>query len=161
MNFSLEVSVRPLRLVLADDHELVRMGLRSLLETQKDWSVIGEATDGEEAVDLVLSLKPEVALFDIAMPKLNGLDATKRILARAPKTKILLLSALESNEIISKVLDSGAKGYVLKSEAARDLVAAVKAVRSNQAFFTPKVADVVLSRHMQRVKDEAARSKKG
>jgi DNA-binding NarL/FixJ family response regulator len=152
--------VVPLRIVLADDHELIRVGLRAILEARKGWSVIAEATNGEEAVDLVLALKPDVALLDIAMPKLNGLDAAKRILAKRAKTKILLLSAHDSSEVISEVLDSGAKGYVLKSDAARDLVAAVEAVQANHTFFTPKVADVVLSRHMQRVEDEAARAKK-
>lgn len=138
----------------------MRVGLRTLLEREPNWSVVGEAADGEEAVDMILSLKPDVALLDIAMPKLNGLDAAKQILAQSAGTKIVLLSAHDSTEVISEVLDSGAKGYVLKSDAARDLVAAVEAVRGNHTFFTPKVADLVLSRHMQRVKDQAARGKK-
>lgn len=150
----------PVRLVLADDHEIMRVGLRTLLQSQNNWSVVGEAVDGEEAVDMVLSLKPDVALLDIAMPKLNGLQAAKQILAQGARTKILLLSAHDSTQVISDVLDSGAKGYVLKSDAARDLVAAVEAVRSDQTFFTPKVADLVLSRHMKRVKDQANREKK-
>jgi DNA-binding NarL/FixJ family response regulator len=150
----------PVRLVLADDHEIMRVGLRTLLEQQPNWSVVGEATNGEEAVEMVLSLKPEVALLDIAMPKLNGLEAAKQILANGARTKILLLSAHDSREVISDVLDSGAKGYVLKSDAARDLVAAVEALCANHTFFTPKVADLVLSRHMKRVKDEATRLKK-
>ncbi len=150
----------PVRLVLADNHEIIRMGLRTLLQQQNNWSVVGEAVNGEEAVEIVLSLKPDVALLDISMPKLNGLEAAKQILASGARTKILLLSAHDSTEVISDVLDSGAKGYVLKSDAARDLVAAVEALRSNHTFFTPKVADLVLSRHMQRVKDEANRSKK-
>jgi DNA-binding NarL/FixJ family response regulator len=150
----------PVRLVLADDHEIMRVGLRTLLERQTNWSVVGEAVNGEEAVEMVLSLKPDVALLDIAMPKLNGLEAAKQILANGGRTKILLLSAHDSREVISDVLDSGAKGYVLKSDAARDLVAAVEALCANHTFFTPKVADLVLSRHMKRVKDEANRSKK-
>ena len=150
----------PVRLVLADDHEIMRVGLRTLLERRPNWSVVGEATNGEEAVEMVLSLKPEVALLDIAMPKLSGLEAAKQILANGARTKILLLSAHDSKEVISDVLDSGAKGYVLKSDAARDLVAAVEALCANHTFFTPKVADLVLSRHMKRVKDEATRLKK-
>lgn len=150
----------PVRLVLADDHEIMRVGLRSLLEAQQGWSVVGEAVNGEEAVDMVLSLKPDVALLDIAMPKINGLEAAKQILAQGARTKILLLSAYDSQQVISDVLDSGAKGYVLKSDAARDLVAAVEAVRLNQTFFTPKVAELVLSRHMQRMKDHSDRTKK-
>lgn len=150
----------PVRLVLADDHEIMRVGLRSLLESQDNWSVVGEAVDGEEAVEMVLSLKPDVALLDIAMPKLSGLEAARQILTQGARTKILLLSAHDSTQVISDVLDSGAKGYVLKSDAARDLVAAVQAVYANQTFFTPKVADLVLSRHMKRVQDQADRQKK-
>lgn len=150
----------PVRLVLADDHEIMRVGLRSLLEAQINWSVVGEAIDGEEAVEMVLSLKPDVALLDIAMPKISGLEAARQILSQVPRTKILLLSAHDSKQVIADVLDSGAKGYVLKSDAARDLVAAVQALYSNQTFFTPKVADLVLSRHMKRVQDQADRNKK-
>ena len=150
----------PVRLVLADDHEIMRVGLRSLLESQLNWSVVGEAVDGEEAVEMVLALKPDVALLDIAMPKLSGLEAARQILLQVPRTKILLLSAHDSTQVIADVLDSGAKGYVLKSDAARDLVAAVQALYSNQTFFTPKVADLVLSRHMKRVQDQADRNKK-
>jgi DNA-binding NarL/FixJ family response regulator len=152
--------VIPVRLVLADDHEIMRVGLRSLLEAQLNWSVVGEAIDGEEAVEMVLSLKPDVALLDIAMPKISGLEAAREILLQVPRTKILLLSAHDSTQVIADVLDSGAKGYVLKSDAARDLVAAVQALYSNQTFFTPKVADLVLSRHMKRVQDQADRNKK-
>jgi DNA-binding NarL/FixJ family response regulator len=138
----------------------MRVGLRSLLENQVNWSVVGEAIDGEEAVEMVLSLKPDVALLDIAMPKISGLEAARQILSQVPRTKILLLSAHDSAQVIADVLDSGAKGYVLKSDAARDLVAAVQAVYSNQTFFTPKVADLVLSRHMKRMQDQVDRNKK-
>jgi DNA-binding NarL/FixJ family response regulator len=150
----------PVRLVLADDHEIMRVGLRTLLQQQTNWSVVGEAVNGEEAVEMVLSLKPDVALLDIAMPKLNGLEAAKQILAQGARTRILLLSAHDSAEVMSDVLDSGAKGYVLKSDAARDLVAAVEALRGNHTFFTHKVADLVLARHLKRVNDENSRSKK-
>jgi DNA-binding NarL/FixJ family response regulator len=152
--------VIPVRLVLADDHEIMRVGLRSLLESQVNWSVVGEAENGDEAVEMVLSLKPDVALLDIAMPRISGLEAARQILSQVPRTKILLLSAHDSKQVIADVLDSGAKGYVLKSDAARDLVAAVQAVYANQTFFTPKVADLVLSRHMKRVQDQADRNKK-
>jgi DNA-binding NarL/FixJ family response regulator len=145
----------PLRLFLADDHEIVRFGLRNLLESQFGWSVVGEAGDGKEAVERVLLLEPDIALLDISMPGLNGLDAAREILGRGSRTKILMLSVHDSQDVIQQVLDSGARGYVLKSDAMRDLIAAVDAVRSNKTFFTPKIAQAVLDRHMKRMSDHA------
>jgi DNA-binding NarL/FixJ family response regulator len=145
----------PLRLFLADDHEIVRFGLRNLLESQFGWSVVGEASDGQEAVEKVLLLEPDVALLDIGMPILNGLEAAREIRGAGCRTKILILSFHDSTEVIQQVLDSGAKGYVLKSDAMRDLVAAVDAVRSNKTFFTPKIAQAILDRHLKRMTDAA------
>lgn len=145
----------PLRLFLADDHEIVRFGLRNLLESQFGWSVVGEAGDGKEAVEKVLLLEPDITLLDISMPGMNGLDAAREIVARGCRTKILILSVHDSQDVIQRVLDSGAKGYVLKSDAIRDLIAAVDAVRSNKTFFTPKIAQVVMDRHMKRMSDQA------
>src|ERR1700704_828870 len=145
----------PLRLFLADDHEIVRFGLRNLLESQFGWSVVGEAGDGKEAVEKVSLLEPDVALLDISMPGLNGLDAARQILARGSRTKILILSVHDSDDVIQQVLDSGAKGYVLKSDAMRDLIAAVDAVRSNKTFFTHKIAQAVLDRQLKRISDQA------
>jgi DNA-binding NarL/FixJ family response regulator len=145
----------PLRLFLADDHEIVRFGLRNLLESQFGWSVVGEAGDGKEAVEKVLLLEPDITLLDISMPSMNGLDAAREIVARGCRTKILILSVHDSQDVIQQVLDSGAKGYVLKSDAMRDLIAAVDAVRSNKTFFTPKIAQVVMDRHMKRMSDQA------
>ena len=140
-----------LRLFLADDHEIVRYGLRNLLESQFGWTVVGEAADGREAVEKVLLLEPDVTLLDISMPELNGLEAARQILKRGCRTKILMLSVHDAPEVIRGVLDSGAKGYLLKSDAMRDLIAAVDAVRSNKTFFTPLVAQTVLERHMKRM----------
>lgn len=106
---------------------------------------------------MALALEPDVAVLDIAMPRLNGLQAARMILSHGSKTRILLLSAHDSPQVISEVLDSGAKGFVLKSEAARDLVAAVEAVRAGETFFTPKVAGMVLERHWKRVKRQAGK----
>ncbi len=145
----------PLRLFLADDHEIVRFGLRNLLESQFGWSVVGEAGNGKEAVEKIFLLEPDVALLDISMPELNGLDAAREILGGGSRTKILILSVHDSQDVIQQVLDSGAKGYVLKSDAMRDLIAAVDAVRSNKTFFTPKIAQVVFDRHMKRMNDHA------
>src|SRR5882724_13704341 len=122
-----------LRLFLADDHEIVRYGLRKLLESQFGWSVVGEAGDGKETVEKVFLLEPDIALLDISMPGLNGLDAAREILGGGSRTKILILSVHDSQDVIQQVLDSGARGYVLKSDAMRDLIAAVDAVRSNRS----------------------------
>src|SRR5258707_6126325 len=122
----------PLRLFLADDHEIVRLGLRNLLESQFGWSVVGEAGDGKEAVEKVSLLEPDVALLDISMPGLNGLDAARQILAGGSRTKILILSVHDSDEVIQQVLDSGAKGDVLKSDGIPYLIAAGDPVLSNK-----------------------------
>ena len=145
----------PLRLFLADDHEIVRFGLRNLLESQFGWSVVGEAADGKEAVEKILLLEPDIALLDISMPSLNGLDAAREILGQGCRTTILILSVHDTQDVIQQVLDSGARGFVLKSDAMRDLIAAVDAVRSNKTFFTPKIAQAVLERHMKRMSDQA------
>ena len=143
----------PLRLFLADDHEIVRFGLRNLLESQFGWSVVGEAADGKDAVEKILLLEPDVTLLDISMPGMNGLDAAREILRRGSRTKILILSVHDSQDVIHQVLDSGAMGYVLKSDAMRDLIAAVDAVRSNKTFFTHKIAQAVFDRQMKRMSD--------
>src|SRR2546423_12344845 len=140
-----------LRLFLADDHEIVRFGLRNLLESQLGWTVVGEAADGREAVEKVLLLEPDVTLLDISMPNLNGLEAARQIRKSGCPTKILMLSVHDSPEIIRQVIDSGARGYLLKSDAMRDLIAAVDAVHANKTFFTPLVAQAVLERHMKRM----------
>jgi DNA-binding NarL/FixJ family response regulator len=144
-----------LRLFLADDHEIVRFGLRNLLESQFGWSVVGEAADGKEAVEKVLLLEPDVTLLDISMPTLNGLDAARQIVESGSRTKIIIQSVHESEDVIRQVLDSGARGYVLKSDAMRDLIAAVDAVRSNKTFFTHKIAQEVLDRHIKRMNEYA------
>lgn len=140
-----------LRIFLADDHEIVRLGLRNLLARQPGWTVVGETGDGKEAVEQVLKTKPDITLLDIAMPSLNGLDAARQILSKGSATKILILSVHDSDEVMRQVVDSGASGYVLKSDAVRDLMAAIEAVRSGETFFTPKVAQVVLDRHLKRI----------
>ena len=144
-----------MRILLADDHEIVRFGLRNLLEAQFGWSVVGEASNGTEAVEKVFLLDPDITLLDISMPGLNGLEAAREILGRGSRTKILMLSVHDTPQIIQQVLDSGARGYVLKSDAMRDLVAAVHAVRSNKTFFTPKVAELVVERQIKRLADHA------
>lgn len=137
-----------LRLLVADDHEIVRKGLRSLLEAQPGWHVTAEASDGREAVEKAKELKPDVTVLDIGMPSLNGLEATRQMLKNDARAKILILTMHESDPLIRDVLDAGARGYVLKTDASRDLVTAVNAVRSNKTFFTAKVAQMVLDGYL-------------
>ena len=137
-----------LRLLLADDHEVVRRGLKTLLEMQPGWQVVGEAMTGREAVEQVRSLKPHVAIVDMSMPELNGLEATRKIAKLAPGTQVLILTQHESEQMVQAFLTAGARGYVMKSDAARDLVTAVDSVRQGRPFFTSKVAQMVLEGYL-------------
>ena len=140
--------MRPVHILLADDHEVVRKGLRALLETQPGWKVIAEATDGREAVDKAQSMHPDVAIVDIGMPSLNGLEATRQIAKKAPRTRVLVLTMHDTNPLIQQVVKAGARGYVLKSDVASDLVSAVEALTHDQTFFTSKVSQIILDRYV-------------
>jgi DNA-binding NarL/FixJ family response regulator len=144
-----------LRIVLADDHAIVRQGLRSLLEQQPGWKVVAEAVTGNEAVIKVGEFKPDVAILDISMPSLNGLEAARQIIESGSKTRILILTIHDSDTMIKEMLDAGVRGYVLKSDAASDLVVAVEALQHNKTFFTSKVAEMVLDGYLKRVKNSA------
>lgn len=133
------------RIVIADDHEVVRKGLRSLLEEQHDVEIVGEASNGREAVDKVAVLKPDVVVLDIGMPELNGLEATRQIVKATPRTEVLILTVFETEEVIREVLRAGARGYVLKSDAGRLLVSAIEAVSAHKPFFTSRVSELVLA----------------
>jgi DNA-binding NarL/FixJ family response regulator len=143
--------MKPLRILVADDHEVVRKGLLALLQQQPDWQVCGEASDGREAVTKTAELHPEVVVLDIGMPLLNGLEATRQILRTDPKTKVLILTLHDSDQLVQDVLDAGARGFLLKSDAARDLVAAVEALRRDKTYFTSKVASMVLEGYLKKV----------
>jgi DNA-binding NarL/FixJ family response regulator len=133
-----------LRILLVDDHEVVRRGLTVLLRARPDWEVCGEASDGREAVEKAQKLNPDIVILDIGMPHLNGLEATRQIVKRRPETRILILTLHDSDTLVQEVLNAGARGFLLKSDAARDLVIAVEALRNNKTYFTPKVASMVL-----------------
>jgi len=133
------------RLLIADDHEIFRAGLRALLEVQPGWRVVAEAADGRDAVKKAAETRPDVALLDIAMPFLNGLEAAQEIAQTSPRTKIVMLTVHDSDAMINEVLAAGARGYLFKSDAASDLVTAVNAVQGDGTFFTAKVADIVLT----------------
>jgi DNA-binding NarL/FixJ family response regulator len=134
----------PLRILLADDHEVVRRGLCALLRAKPEWEVCGEAVDGREAVEKALALKPDVVILDVGMPNLNGLEATRQIIKARPQIRVLILTLHDSDQLVQEVLNAGARGFLLKSDAARDLVTAVEALRNNKIYFTPKVASMVL-----------------
>ena len=140
----------PFRILLADDHEVVRAGLRALLEEQTGWEVVAEAVDGRDAVDKASKLKPDAVVIDIAMPSLNGLEAVRQILKAVPSTKVLVLTMYDSDPLIQQVLQAGARGYLLKSDAGRDLVSAIDALRRNKTFFTPKVSQMVLEGYLDK-----------
>lgn len=133
-----------LRILVADDHEIVRQGIRALLKAHPGWEVVGEATNGREAVEKTAQLKPDIVILDIGMPSLNGLNATRQILHADPQVKVLILTMHESDQVVREVLEAGARGYLLKSDAGRDLTAVVEALQRNKTFFTSKVAEMVL-----------------
>ena len=138
------------RLLVADDHEIVRRGLRALLEAEQGWEVAAEAVDGREAIEKAKQIQPHVAILDISMPLLNGLEAARQIVKSVSQTKVLVLTVHDSDPLIEQVLEAGARGYMLKSDAGRDLVTAVDALRRNKTFFTPKVAQMVLEGYLDK-----------
>lgn len=137
-----------LRIFIADDHEVARKGIRALIETHPGWEVCGEAGDGREAVRAATRLKPDLVLLDIGMPSLNGLDATRQILAESPDTCVLVLTMHDSEQVVREVLAAGARGFLLKSDAGRDLVSAIEALQARRTFFTTKVAQLVLEGYL-------------
>ncbi len=132
--------------IIADDHAIVREGTRQLLECEEDLEVVGEAADGEEAVNLVTRLKPNVAIIDISMPKLNGIEATKQIKSLVPTTAVLILTIYDSEQYIFALLEAGAAGYLLKNVHSHDLIEAIRAVHNGESVLHPVVARKVLSR---------------
>jgi DNA-binding NarL/FixJ family response regulator len=138
-----------IRILVADDHEIVRRGLKALLEAQPEWEVVAEAVTGREAVEKAKQTTPEVAILDVGMPDLNGLEATRQVLKALPATEVLILTMHENEQIVREVLDAGARGYVLKSDAGRDLVAAVEALCQHRTFFSSKVSDMLLNSYLR------------
>lgn len=139
-----------LRILIADDHELARRGIRALLESHPGWEVCGEAKDGRETVELAASIRPDIVLLDIGMPNLNGLEAARQILTSSPEVAILILTMHDSDAVVREVLRAGARGYLLKSDAGRDLVAAVEALQLQRTFFTTRVSQMVLDGFLDR-----------
>jgi DNA-binding NarL/FixJ family response regulator len=143
-----------MKILLADDHNVLRKGLRRILEEQPDLEVVGEASDGREAVNLNNVLRPDIVVMDIAMPLMNGLEATRQILQRNTDVNVLILSMYSDENYVVQVLRAGARGYLLKDTAEEDLITAVRTVAKGQPFFSPKIAKLLLGDSMQRIRTE-------
>ncbi len=141
--------MKRIRIFLADDHTILREGIRSLLENEPDMEVVGEAEDGHQAVKMVKQIKPDVILMDIAMPRLNGLEATSQIKKINPNSKILILTMHDNEEYIRKALAAGAMGYILKDAAASELLGAIRAVQRGEAVLSPAVTRLVIEDYLR------------
>jgi DNA-binding NarL/FixJ family response regulator len=134
---------KPLQILIADDHQLIRDGVRALLESHADWEICGEAKTGREAVAKTIELRPDVIILDISMPDLNGMDAARRIRTASTNTEVLILSMHYSDQLIREIVDTGARGYVLKSDSERDLVIAVETLARHQPYFTSQAWEMI------------------
>ena len=148
--------MKPLKILIADDHELIRDGLKARLEKQENWEVCGAAVNGRQAVEMARALRPDVAVLDISMPELNGIEATRQIRKACPETEVLILTMQESEGLVRDVLAAGARGFILKTDTTRLLVAAVEALAQRKPFFTGKVAEMELGGFLD--PDRAARA---
>src|SRR6202046_997205 len=138
-------SVKTLRILIADDHDLMRRGVKALLQSHAGWEVCGEAHTGREAVAKAEELKPDIVILDISMPDLNGVDAAKRIRKGSPDTEVLILSVHYSDQLIRDILEAGVRGYIVKSDSDRDLIIAIETLSNHKPFFTPRATEVILS----------------
>ena len=150
-----------LRILIADDHELIRRGVRTLLEAEPGWKVVAEASDGQEAFEKAKETKPEIVVLDIGMPRLSGLEAARRLKRTLPQIKVLMLTMHDSERLAWEVLNVGALGYVTKSDTARDLVIAIEALRRDKTFFTPKVDRIILDSFLNGGSSKRAKEMQG
>lgn len=149
------MAARKIRIVLADDHALIRSGIATLLKGSLEIEVVGEASDGEEAIERVKELSPDVIVIDLSMPKLSGIEATRIITKRFPGTRVIVLTMHENEEYVYQILRSGAGGYVLKSAGKEEISAAIRAVAGGEKFFSPRVSQIMAEGYVRRGEGEA------
>lgn len=143
---------KPIRILIADDHTIVRQGLARMLEEQEDLKVIGEATNGQDAVEKAMELKPDIAILDIAMPRMNGIEAAKRIRKRLPDTKIIILSMYSHEHYIDELLETGVSGYLLKDSSGRDIIKAIHAALKDETFLSPYISKKLIESYLSPTK---------
>jgi len=143
--------MKRIRILLADDHAVVRHGFKMILAAQPDMEIVGEAGNGREAVELAENLQPDLAVMDVAMPELNGIEATRRLAQSAPRTRVLALSMHKDSVYVREILRAGARGYLLKDSPAGDLLAAVRAIASGEGYLSPAVSNAVLDDYRKHV----------
>jgi two-component system response regulator NreC len=148
--------MKKLRILLADDHAVMRTGLRALLERQPNMEVVGEAGTGREAIELAATHEPDVVVMDVGMPVLNGIEATRAIVAKRPATAVVILSMHADEAYLLRALSAGARGYLLKDSAAPDLIGAIQAVSQNKSFFSPKVSRILAEDYVRVLKQKGA-----
>lgn len=134
---------QPIRIIIADDHEIVRQGVRNLIENEPGMELCGEATIGRDAVDLVSRIEPDLAILDISMPGMNGIEATRQILKSCPNTKVLMFTMHDAEQLVLEVFNAGAHGYLLKSDAGRHLITAIKTIASGSRYFSSRPSEVL------------------
>lgn len=144
------MQIPKIRILIADDHEVLRFGLRRILETQAKWEVVAEAADGKEAIFKALELKPDIAVLDYGLPLVNGVEATRQIRAQLPKTEVLIFTMHDSEVLIRDLFNAGARGYLLKSDAKRFLLAAIESLALHKPFFTSKVSEALLESFLKK-----------
>jgi two-component system, NarL family, response regulator NreC len=148
--------MKKLRILLADDHVVMRKGLRALLERQSNLEVVGESENGRETVELAASLIPDVVVMDVGMPVLNGIEATKTIVTQNPQISVIILSMHVDESYVMRALKAGARGYLLKDSAPADLMSAIQAVSQNKSFFSPKVSQILAEDYVRVLKQKGA-----
>jgi len=142
-----------IRILLADDHQIVRQGLRRIIEESPDMAVVGEASDGRQAIQMALDEKPNIIVMDLSMPQMNGIEAIRQIARRLPTVKILVLSMYSEDSYVVQVLEAGAKGYLLKDSADAELVQAIQAVESGKSFFSPLISRILLDEYVRQLQE--------